>query len=92
MKLPFDLKNIKPGEFAYLTKRKLENKQKEAEGEIIVWRKQGNEESEFVVKCPFCLEESSGKTVFTKRPYRIRCPVCNRSISLSKLTKSAKKR
>lgn len=85
MKLPFDPRNIKPGEFAYLTKRKLENKNGEETGEIIVWRFHSKEESEFLLKCPFCGEESSGEIVFKRRPYRVRCPHCNKSILLKKL-------
>jgi len=92
MKFPFDLKSIKPGEFAYLTKRKLENKQGEVKGGIIVWRRQEEEESEFILKCPHCLEESSGRVVFNRRPYRVRCPSCNRSITLPKLADSAKRK
>jgi len=92
MKLPFDLKEVKPGEFAYLTKRKLKDRQGEEKGEIIVWKRKEREESEFVLKCPHCQEENTGEVVLDRRPYRVRCPSCNRSITLTKLLNQAKKK
>jgi ribosomal protein S27E len=92
MKVPFNLAEIKPGTFAYLTKRKLKNKEGEDTGEIIVWRKKGEEESQFVMRCPFCGVEQEGSTVFTRRPYRVRCADCNRSITLPKILNEAKKK
>lgn len=91
MEPPFDLKSIKPGEFAYLTKRKLKNRRGEERGEIFVWRKRGREENQYLLRCPFCQEKNSGKAVFNRRPYRIRCPSCSRSIALTKLLTRAKK-
>lgn len=91
LELPFKLSDIKPGTFAYLTKRKLKNKEKEDTGEIIIWRNKEEEESRYVVKCPFCGDEHEGSSVFTKRPYRIRCVACNKSIMVSKLLNEAKK-
>ncbi|MEE9564166.1 MAG: hypothetical protein V3V63_00460 [Candidatus Hydrothermarchaeaceae archaeon] len=92
MKLPFDLKDIKPGQFAYLTKRKLVNKEKEETGEIFVWKEKEKEESQYVMKCPFCGVEQEGSVLLVKRPYRLRCSSCERSITLPKLQKEAKKR
>jgi transposase-like protein len=92
MKLPFDLKDIKPGQFAYLTKRKLVNKEKVETGEIIMWKEKGQEESQYVMKCPFCGDEHEGSVVLVKRPYRLRCAKCDRSITLPKLQKEAKKK
>ncbi|WP_456474574.1 hypothetical protein [Candidatus Pyrohabitans sp.] len=91
MKLPFDIRSIKPGEFAYLTKRKLKNREGEEKGEIILWKRRDHEESEFALRCPFCGEENSGAVVLKRRPYRVRCPSCNRSISLPKLANKAKR-
>lgn len=90
-KLPFHIKSIKPGEFAYLTKRKLKNKEGAEKGEIILWKRQGRKEGEFVLRCPFCDEESTGKVVLERRPYRVRCPNCNRSITLPKLADQARR-
>ncbi|NOZ59502.1 MAG: hypothetical protein GXO66_08010 [Euryarchaeota archaeon] len=90
-RLPFDIRSIKPGEFAYLTKRKLKNREGEEKGEIILWKRRGSEESEFLLHCPFCGEENSGKVVLKRRPYRVRCPSCNRSITLPKLADQAKR-
>lgn len=92
MKLPFDLKDIKPGQFAYLTKRKLVNKEEEETGEIFVWKEKEKEESQYVMKCPFCGVEQEGSVLLVKRPYRLRCSSCERSITLPKLQKEAKKR
>ncbi len=87
MKLPFDLKDIKPGSFAYLTKRKLINKEGEESGEIILWKKKEEEESQYVMKCPFCGVEQDGSVLLVKRPYRLRCSSCDRSITLPKIQK-----
>ncbi|MEE8400882.1 MAG: hypothetical protein V3R86_01850 [Candidatus Hydrothermarchaeaceae archaeon] len=91
MKLPFDLKDIKPGQFAYLTKRKLTNKEGEETGEIILWKEKGKEESQYVMNCPYCNVEQEGSAVLVKRPYRLRCSSCDRSITLPKLQKAGKK-
>ncbi len=91
MKLPFELKDIKPGQFAYLTKRKLVNKEKEETGEIILWKDKGLEESQYVMRCPYCSVEQDGSILLTRRPYRVRCSSCDRSITLPKLQKEAKK-
>jgi len=91
MKLPFDLKDIKPGSFSYLTKRKLENKEGEESGEIFLWKEKEKEESQYVMKCPHCGVEQEGSVVLVKRPYRLRCSSCERSITLPKLQKEAKK-
>lgn len=39
MKLPFELKDIKPGAFSYLTRRKLKNAEDKETGEIFLWKK-----------------------------------------------------
>ncbi len=85
IKPPFDIKSIKPGEFAYITKRKLKNKNNEETGEIILWRRKGEEVSHYIMKCPYCGTEQSGSVVFKRRPYRVRCSSCNRTITLPKL-------
>jgi ribosomal protein S27E len=91
MKLPFDLKDIKPGTFSYLTKRKLTNKEGKETGEIFLWKERGEKESRYVMKCPFCKEEQDGVVVLERRPYRVRCSKCDRSITLPKLRDEAKK-
>ncbi len=85
VKLPFDIKDIKPGEFSYLSKRKLNNRKGEETGEIFIWKKKGELEHSFSIKCPHCLSEENGTVVLNRRPYRLRCPNCNRSITLKKL-------
>jgi len=92
LKPPFDLKDIKPGTFAYFTRRKLENKEGEEAGEILLWKKVDEEESQYIMICPYCREEQEGSVVLKKRPYRVRCKACNRSITLPKLLNEAKKK
>ncbi|MFQ6136821.1 MAG: hypothetical protein ACE5PM_06545 [Candidatus Hydrothermarchaeales archaeon] len=90
LKLPFDLKEIKPGEFSYLTKRRLEDKDGVETGELFIWRKTGDEEYRYIMLCPFCEEEQEGAAIFTRRPYRIRCSNCGKSILIKKLKDEAK--
>lgn len=91
MKLPFDLKDIKPGSFAYMTKRKLTNKEGEEKGEIVLWKKKDEEGSQYLLKCPYCEAEQDGSILLEKRPYRLRCSHCDRSITLPKLKDAGKK-
>ncbi|MFQ5800677.1 MAG: hypothetical protein ACE5HH_03015 [Candidatus Hydrothermarchaeales archaeon] len=85
VKPPFNLKDIKPGEFTYFSRRKLANKEGEEKGEMIIWKRQGDEEHSFVMECPYCLKEGEGKVSLKRRPYRVRCTNCKRSIALKKL-------
>lgn len=88
IKPPFDLKEIKPGEFAYFTKRMLRNKEGTETGSIFVWKRKTEGVHSFAMQCPHCLKEGKGTVDLKKRPYRIRCPQCNRSIPLKKLKNS----
>ncbi len=92
LKLPFNLKDVKRGEFSYLTKRVLSNREGEETGELFIWRKTGNEEYNYVMLCPFCVKEQEGVTIFTRRPYRIRCSECNKSILIRKIKDEGKKK
>jgi|Deesub1362A_J573_1020465.scaffolds.fasta_scaffold00109_12 ribosomal protein S27E len=85
MELPFNLKDIKPGTFSYLTRRKLENKEGEETGEIFLWKKIDEEESSYIMRCPFCEEEQQGRVLLKKRPYRVKCSSCGRTVNLPKL-------
>jgi hypothetical protein len=91
MNLPFNLKDIKKGDFSYLTRRKLKNAQDEETGEILLWKWKEKEASEYVLRCPFCQTEQQGEITLVRRPYRLRCSNCNRSITLPKLISQAKK-
>lgn len=91
MKLPFELKDIKPGEFSYLTRRKLKNAEDEDTGEVFIWKRKSEEESRYLLKCPLCGEEQEGSALFVKRPYRVKCSKCEKSIALPKLVDLAKK-
>lgn len=85
VKPPFNLMEIKPGEFTYFSRRNLANKEGEEKGGIIIWKRQGDEEHSFVMECPYCLGEGGGKVSLKRRPYRVRCPSCDRNIALKKL-------
>jgi hypothetical protein len=85
LKLPFDIKEIKPGEFTYFSRRKLENKEGEVAGEIFVWKRKDDEEHSFALECPYCLKQGEGNIDLKRRPYRVRCTHCDRSITLKKL-------
>lgn len=91
LKLPFDVKEITPGSFAYLTKRKLANKEGAEKGEIFLWKKKDDVESQYIMKCPFCEAEQQGSILLERRPYRVKCSGCDRTITLPKLQDEAKK-
>jgi hypothetical protein len=85
IKPPFDIKDIKPGEFSYFTRRTLKNKKGDELGAIILWKRASDNIHSFVMKCPYCLKEGEGTVDLTKRPYRVRCVHCNKSSALKKL-------
>lgn len=91
MKLPFNLKDIRHGEFSHLTKRKLKNAEDKETGEIFLWKRKSEEESRYLLKCPLCGEEQEGSILLVKRPYRVKCSKCEKSITLPKLVDLAKK-
>lgn len=92
LKLPFDLKDVKPGEFSYLTKRILTNREGEETGKLFIWKKTGEDEYNYVMICPYCAGEQKGATVFTRRPYRIKCSKCDKSVVIPKLKNAGKKK
>lgn len=85
MKLPEGIKDF--GDLAYVTSRKLENENGEKTGTVFMWRKKGEEEFNYKLKCPHCEEEQESSIVFNKRPYRVRCSNCEKSILIEKLSK-----
>ncbi|MCW3134080.1 MAG: hypothetical protein N2V78_07130 [Methanophagales archaeon] len=85
MKPPFEIKGIK--DFAYITSRKLPNEQGEKSGEVFMWRRKGEEEFNYKLKCPYCGDEQESSVVFKRRPYRVRCSNCGKSILIEKLSK-----
>ncbi len=91
MKPPFDLKDIKPGAFSYFTKRKLKNKDGEERGEIFLWKPKNSTVCCYALECPFCGEEQQGEILLARRPYRVKCSKCDKSISLPKLSAQAKR-
>lgn len=85
------MKDIKPGAFSYLSKRKLKNAEDKETGEIFLWKRKSGEESHYLLQCQFCGEEQEGSTALVKRPYRVKCSKCGRSITLPKLVDLARK-
>lgn len=85
MKPPLEIKGIK--DFAYITSRKLPNEQGEKSGEVFMWRRKGEEEFNYKLKCPYCGDEQESSVVFKRRPYRVRCSNCGKSILIEKLSK-----
>ncbi|MCW3129483.1 hypothetical protein CW713_07935 [Methanophagales archaeon] len=83
MKLPFEIKDIR--DFSYITSRKLKNDKGEKRGEVFIWRRRGEEEFNCKLKCPYCEEEQEFSVVFNRRPYRVRCSNCGKSILVEKL-------
>ena len=73
-------------DLAYITSRKLKNDNGEKSGEVFMWRKKGEEEFNYKLKCPYCEEEQESSIVFNKRPYRLRCSNYEKSILIEKLS------
>lgn len=85
MGLPEGINDI--NELAYVTNRKLQNDDGENTGTVFMWRKKGEEVSNYRLKCPYCESEEESSVVFKKRPYRVRCSNCGKSIMIAKLSK-----
>ncbi|RZN37220.1 MAG: hypothetical protein EFT35_06355 [Methanophagales archaeon ANME-1-THS] len=83
MKLPDAIKNL--NDLAYLTRRKLENENGEQRGAVVMWRTKGAEEFNYLLQCPFCGVEEQSQAFFKKRPYRVQCSNCGKSILIEKL-------
>jgi len=85
MKPPIEMSDIK--DFAYITSRKLQNERGEKSGAVFMWRRKGEEEFNYKLKCPYCSEEKESSVVFKKRLYRVKCSNCGKSIMEEKLGK-----
>ena len=85
MKPPFEIKEIK--DFAYLTSRTLKDDTGEKRGEVFIWRNKGEEEFNYKLTCPYCETEQESRIVFKRRPYRVKCSNCGKSILVEKLSK-----
>ena len=85
MKLPEGITDIK--ELAYITSRKLENDQGEKTGTVVMWRKKGDEAFGYRLTCPYCATEQESRVEFKRRPYRVKCSNCGKSIMIEKLSK-----
>lgn len=85
LRLPFDVKKIKKGDLVYFTRRKLENASGEETGKVIIWRFKDDKSYSYALLCPFCRERQEGETDFRRRPYRLRCRKCGKSITIKRL-------
>ena len=85
MKQPVDIEDIK--NIAYITTRKLQDSNGENSGEVVMWRRKGEEEFNYKLKCPYCEEEQESSINLKKRPYRLKCAKCGKSIMIEKLSK-----
>jgi len=85
MEPPFDINDI--ADFAYVTKRKLKDKNGEMRGEVFLWRRKGEDEFNYKLKCPYCEVEQESSIILKRRPYRVRCGNCDKSIMIEKLSK-----
>jgi len=83
MKLPDEIKNL--NNLAYITRRKLENENGEQTGTVVMWRTKGKEEFNYTLQCPYCGVEQQSHVSFKKRPYRLKCNNCEKSILIEKL-------
>ncbi|MCK5040063.1 MAG: hypothetical protein KAR87_03785 [Candidatus Aenigmarchaeota archaeon] len=78
---------------AYFTKRTLDDRGGGITGEIILWRMKGEKEFKYILDCPFCKEHSECESIeFEKKPYKFRCPACDKIIRIGKLKEALKKR
>ena len=84
MKLPEGIKDF--NELAYITSRKLKNDDGSKTGTVVMWRNKGEEEFGYKLTCPYCETEQESRVIFKKRPYRVRCSNCNKSILIEKLS------
>ena len=64
MGLPEGIDDI--NELAYVTNRKLQNDDGENTGTVFMWRKKGEEVSNYRLKCPYCESEEESSVVFKK--------------------------
>ena len=85
MEAPFDINDI--ADFAYNTRRKLKDKNGEEKGAVVIWRRKGEDEFNYKLKCPYCEVEQESSIILERRPYRVRCSNCDKSIIIEKLSK-----
>ena len=84
MKLPEGITDF--NELAYITSRKLKNADGEETGTVVMWRKKGDDAFGYKLTCPYRATEQESSVVFKRRPYRVRCSNCNKSILIEKLS------
>ncbi|OYT35467.1 MAG: hypothetical protein B6U87_00045 [Candidatus Aenigmarchaeota archaeon ex4484_52] len=78
---------------SYFTKRTLDNRDGKTTGEIVLWRLKDEKEFKYVLDCPFCKKHSEyNNLVLEKKPYKFKCPNCQKTIRIGKLKDSIKKR
>lgn len=83
MQLPEGIREL--NELAYITSRKLANEHGEKTGSVLLWRKKGDEGFQYTLKCPHCGTERASRALFKRRPYRVECYSCKKSMVIEKL-------
>jgi len=77
----------------YFTNRVLENEKKQKTGHILAWHLKAGGSFHIIMTCPYCAhkqERDDDTIVFGKRPYRVTCENCKKSILLEKMYKKQK--
>ena len=64
----------------------MKNADDEQTGEVFIWGRKGDEAFNYKLKCSYCEEEQESSIVFNKRPYRLRCNNCGKSILIGKIS------
>jgi ribosomal protein S27E len=72
---------------AYITSRKLPNDAGEKTDSVVMWRKKREEAFHYALTCPYCGTEQAARVLFNRRPYRVQCYKCGKSIVIEKLPK-----
>lgn len=85
MHLPEGIEDL--SELAYITSRKLADEHGEKTGSVLLWRKKGDESFHYTLTCPHCGSEQASRALLTRRPYRVECYSCKKSVVIEKLAK-----
>lgn len=74
----------------YQTNRSLENDKAQKMGHILMWHLKIGGPFHLIMSCPFCgqkQERDDNTIVFGKRPYKVLCEKCGKTILIEKMVK-----
>jgi len=54
---------------------------------VLLWQKKSDEVFQYTLKCPHCGSEQASRALFNRRPYRVECYSCKKSVVIEKLAK-----